>query len=54
MSNNNSILTMQDHTKQATKDGDATVKTVYVSINVTTVTESPIMARGSGSASIAK
>ena len=54
MSNNNSILTMQDHTKKATKYSDATVKTVYINRSVTavtTVTESPIMARGSGSAS---
>ncbi len=57
MSNNNSILTMQDHTKKATKYSDATVKTVYINRSVTavtTVTESPIMARSHGSASIAK
>ncbi len=57
MTNKNSILTMQNFTKQATSNGDATTKKVFVKISVTavtTVTECPIMARGSGSASIAK
>ena len=50
MFNKSSILTMQNHTKQATKNSDATAEKVYTIVSVTsvtTVTESPIMARGS-------
>ena len=45
---------MQNHTKQAPKNSDATAEKVYTIVSVTsvtTVTGSPIIARGSGLAS---
>ncbi len=54
MTNKILILKMKDHTKQATKNSETTVKPVYINRSITTVTTvtiSPIIIRGSGSAS---